>query len=97
MMEYAVEKSPEFNDNYFVASNWFPTCSNIPTHHKNMNYKLAMLSILDYTILNIHVLFLIDKGANVQLVAKYLGHAKAKETSKTYSHLFTSTLDEVPL
>ena len=29
------------------------------------------------------------------MVAKYLGHTKVEETLKTYSHLFTSTLDEV--
>jgi len=38
---------------------------------------------------------LINNGANVTLVAKYLGHTKVEETLKTYSHLFTSTLDEV--
>ncbi len=38
---------------------------------------------------------LVNKGANVQVVAKYLGHTKVEETLKTYSHLFTSTLDEV--
>lgn len=38
---------------------------------------------------------LVNKGANVQVVVKYLGHTKVEETLKTYSHLFTSTLDEV--
>ena len=38
---------------------------------------------------------MVNKGANVQVVAKYLGHTKVEETLKTYSHLFTSTLDEV--
>ena len=34
-------------------------------------------------------------GANVTLVAKYLGHTKIEETLKTYSHLFLSTLNEI--
>ena len=38
---------------------------------------------------------LFNKGANVQVVAKYLGHTKIEETLKAYSHPFTSTLDEV--
>ena len=38
---------------------------------------------------------LVNNVANVQVVAKYLGHTKVEETLKTYSHLFTSTLDEV--
>lgn len=38
---------------------------------------------------------LINKGANVQVVAKYLVHTKVEETLKTYAHLFLSTLDEI--
>ncbi len=38
---------------------------------------------------------LINEGANIQVVAKYLGHAKIEETLKTYAHLFISTLDEI--
>ena len=38
---------------------------------------------------------LIDSGANITLVAKYLGHTKIEETLKTYSHLFSSTLNEI--
>ena len=38
---------------------------------------------------------LVNKGANVQVVAKYLDHTKVEETLKTYPRLFTSTLDEV--
>ena len=41
------------------------------------------------------LLFWLIKGANVQVVAKYIGHTKFVETLKTYSHLFASTLDEV--
>lgn len=38
---------------------------------------------------------LINKGANIQVVAKYLGHTKIEETLKTYAHLFLSSLDEI--
>ena len=38
---------------------------------------------------------LINKGANIQVVAKYLGHAKIDETLNTYSHLFKNKKDEV--
>lgn len=38
---------------------------------------------------------LIYKDANINAVAKYLGHTKIEETLKTYSHLFISTLDEI--
>lgn len=38
---------------------------------------------------------LIDGGANITLVAKYLGHTKIDETLNTYSHMFSTTLDNV--
>lgn len=37
----------------------------------------------------------INSSATINVVAKYLGHTKVEETLKNYSHLFTSTLDEV--
>lgn len=39
--------------------------------------------------------FLINNGANITVVAKYLGHTKIKETLNTYTHLFNSALNEV--
>ena len=38
---------------------------------------------------------LINSGANVTMVAKYLGHTKIDETLNTYSHMFQSALDGV--
>lgn len=38
---------------------------------------------------------LISKGANVTLVAKYLGHSKIDETLNTYSHFFKSDLESI--
>lgn len=38
---------------------------------------------------------LISKGANITLVARYLGHAKIDETLNTYSHFFKSDLDNI--
>ena len=38
---------------------------------------------------------LINNGANVTMVAKYLGHTKVEETLNTYSHMFDSALDSV--
>ena len=38
---------------------------------------------------------LINNGASVTLVAKYLGHTKVDETLNTYSHMFHSKLDEL--
>lgn len=96
MMKYEAEQVPGFNDNFFVVGDMLPVCSNTLTNHKNVNCKLA-----DVKQIRLHdfrhscASLLVNKGANVQVVAKYLGHTKVEETLKTYSHLFTSTLDEV--
>ncbi len=38
---------------------------------------------------------LINNGASIMVVAKYLGHAKIDETLNTYAHLFKNMMDEV--
>lgn len=38
---------------------------------------------------------LINNGANVAMVAKYLGHTKVEETLNTYTHLFDSELNSI--
>ena len=38
---------------------------------------------------------LINNGANVTLVAKYLGHAKIDETLNTYSHMYQNRLENI--
>ena len=38
---------------------------------------------------------LINNGANVTLVAKFLGHTKIEETRNTYFHMFSTALDNV--
>ena len=40
-------------------------------------------------------IYFINNGANVTLVAKYLGHTKIEETLNTYSHMFSTALDSV--
>ncbi len=38
---------------------------------------------------------LIDSGANITLVAKYLGHSKIDENLNTYSHMYQNKLDTI--
>jgi len=38
---------------------------------------------------------LINSGANVSVVSKYLGHSEIEETLNTYSHMFPHALDQV--
>ena len=39
--------------------------------------------------------FLVNNGAPVTMVSKYLGHSNSSETLNTYSHLFNTTSSEV--
>ena len=95
-LKNVAEKTPGFNDNFFVAGDIFPICSNSLTNHKNNICKQAgVKQIRLHDFRHSCASLLVNKGANVQVVAKYLGHTKVEETLKTYSHLFTSTLDEV--
>lgn len=38
---------------------------------------------------------LINNGANITLVAKYLGYTKVDETLNIYSHMFKNKLDDI--
>lgn len=73
-----------------------PVCSNTLTNHKNVNCKLANVKQKRLHDFRYSCAFLlVNKGANVQVVTKYLGHTKVEETLKTYSHLFNSALTKV--
>ena len=81
-----------FNDDFFAVSDTKPIAdSNIS--------KLANLAGLK--VIRIHdfrhscAALLINNGANVTLVAKFLGHTKIEETLNTYSHMFSTALDNV--
>ena len=38
---------------------------------------------------------LINYGANITIVAKYLGHTKIDETLNTYSHMYKNKLNDI--
>lgn len=75
------KKIPEFNDNFFIAGDVLPVCSNTLTNHKNVNCKLANVKqIRLHDFRHSCASLLVNKGANVQIIAKYLGHKKVEET-----------------
>lgn len=85
-----------FNNNYFVAGDAFPISSNALADRKNRNCDLAgvpQIRIHDFR--HSCASLLINSGANVTVVAKYLGHTKIEETLNTYTHLFSTALNEV--
>ena len=96
LLKKGISKEHGFNDNYFVIGDAFPIGSNTITSRKNRNCKLAgvpQIRIHDFR--HSCASLLINNGANVTIVAKYLGHTKIEETLNTYTHLFNSALNEV--
>lgn len=85
-----------YRDTWFVFGDKNPIGTHKMNNWKNAYCKKAGIKqIRLHNFRHICASLLVNKGANVQVVAKYLGHTKVEETLKTYSHLFTSTLDEV--
>ncbi len=85
-----------FNDNYFVAADTWPISSNALTERKNRNCDMSgVKQIRLHDFRHSCASLLINEGANIQVVVKYLGHTKIEEALKTYAHLFISTLDDI--
>ena len=85
-----------FNENYFVSGDAFQISSNALADRKNASCeKAGVKQIRLHDFRCSYSLLLINKGANIQVVAKYSEHTKIEETLKIYSHLFISTLDKI--
>ncbi len=89
-------KEHGFNNKYFVIGDAFPISSNTIANRKNKNCKLANVpQIRIHDFRHSCASLLVNNGANITVVAKYLGHTKIEETLNTYTHLFNSALNEV--
>lgn len=85
-----------FTDDYFVCGDAFPMSANALSDHKRiLANKAGIKEIRLHDFRHSCASLLIDKGSNVTLVAKYLGHTKIEETLNTYSHMFNSSLNEI--
>lgn len=86
----------------FNLSNFFVIFDAKPIADSNIYLRRTKLANLaGLKVIKIHnfrhscASLLINNGANVTLVAKYLGHTKIEETLNTYSHMFSTVLDSV--
>ena len=96
LLKEQVSKEHGFNDDYFVIGDAFPISSNTISSRKNRNCELAGVSqIRIHDFRHFCASLLVNNGANITVVAKYLGHTKIEETLNTYTHLFSSALNEV--
>lgn len=86
----------DFNEEWFVFGSHEPISKGILRERKNKNCKLAgVKQIRIHDFRHSCASLLINNGANVTMVAKYLGHAKIDETLNTYAHMFKNKLDNI--
>ena len=85
-----------FNDNFFVAEDAAPISDSTLYDRRTLNAtKAGLKKIRIHDFRHSCASLLINNGANITLVAKYLGHTKIEETLNTYSHMFSTALDNV--
>ena len=85
-----------FNDNWYVFSNIDPLPETTSRDRKTKNaFKAGVKDIRVHDFRHSCASLLIDSGANITLVAKYLGHSKIDETLNTYSHMDQNRLENI--
>lgn len=85
-----------FSDEWFVFGDISPIHPDVLRRKKNENAKKAgVKQIRIHDFRHSCASLLINNGASVTLVARYLGHSKIDETLNTYSHVFQNKLDDI--
>ncbi|MGN1311948.1 MAG: site-specific integrase [Bacilli bacterium] len=98
LLKYKTEcdKYYGFNEKWFVFGDVSPLHPDVLRRRKNTNAtKAGVKQIRIHDFRHSCVSLLINNGANITIVSKYLGHAKIDETLNTYSHIFQNKLDDV--
>jgi len=101
LVEYykKVKKIKNFNTSFYVfgpnkgIEPFAP--SSIRTKNNSICAKSGLKHIRIHDFRHSCASLLINNGASVTMVAKFLGHTKVDVTLNTYSHMFQSALDEV--
>lgn len=85
-----------FNDDWYLFGDTDPITNGKLRHRKNKNCELAEVKqIRIHDFRHSCASLLINSGATINVVAKYLGHTKIDETLNTYSHLFKNQMNEI--
>lgn len=84
------------NDNWYVFGNIDPLPETTLRDRKTMNaLKVGVKDIRVHDFRHSCDSLLIDSGANITLVAKYLGYSKIDETLNSYSHMYQNRLENI--
>ena len=90
------KKKKYFNNNWFVFGDELPFRETTIQMKKNKYCKLANVKqIRIHDFRHSCASFLINNGASIVLVSKYLGHSKISVTLDIYTHLYKNELLEV--
>lgn len=86
----------KFNDEWYVFGDVDPMPETTLRDRKTKNaFKAGVKDIRVHDFRHSCASLLIDSGANITLVAKYLGHSKIDETLNTYSHMYQNRLENI--
>ncbi len=90
------QKFKNFKNTWFVFGNDLPLGDDSIRRRKNKDCELSgVKQIRIHDFRHSCASLLINNGADITLVAKYLGHAKIDETLNTYSHMFNNKLNNI--
>ena len=96
IMEEKAKKKKYFNKEWFVFGDELPFRETTIQVKKNKYCKLAEVKqIRIHDFRHSCASFLIQHGASIVLVSKYLGHSKISITLDTYTHLYENELKKV--
>ena len=85
-----------YSEEWFVFGGPLPLGDDKIRRRKNENCKLANVKqIRIHDFRHSCASLLINNGADITLVAKFLGHSKIEETLNTYSHMFKNKLNNI--
>lgn len=85
-----------FNTKWFLFGKDDPiTNSKVRCHKNSLCKKAGLRQIRIHDFRHSCASLLINNGANITIVAKYLGHTKIDETLNTYSHMYKNKLNDI--
>ena len=96
IMKKEAKSYKNYNNTWFVFGNTEPFRESTIAKYKNKYCKEAgVKQIRIHDFRHSCASLLINHGANITLVSKYLGHSDIKMTLNTYSHMYKSELNKL--
>lgn len=84
-----------FEPSWFIFGGIYPLTDSTIQNRKDNHCKKINKTIRIHDFRHSCASLLINNGASISLVSKYLGHSKISTTLDTYTHLFKNQFDEI--